>query len=463
MNCNRKIRSRYWLLSHLMMLATAVAGAQTSLQSLITQLQSLDPAVRDRAAIELGKTHSSRAVQPLIAVLNSSNLRVAEDAAEALGELDDVAAVQPLIDSLHHPYCAGIVESNRKAAAALSAIGMPAVPAIMQALTRTSYGVVGDISFELKPVLDAIHSPAIVLALTPLIKQPDYEARIYALDCLAAHPGSATVDAVLPMLNDPNLYVRSWAVRALGANMNDSRVLPALRNVVEHPVNDPKERGESQISAIRELGNLHDPTLIPVLIDGLQYSDIGLDEASAALIALGPVVVGPVIAALADTSRLEEARYWAAITLGRFPDDPRVLPALLTASHADKRRVREGVFVALARSTNPGFTDRLLTALAEDSYWRVRQLAAIALTTQDDPRTHDALLAALRDKDEQVRAAAASALSKHRDTDAVPAHIALLRSNSILDHQAAARALGEIGDPRAIGPLIAMLARPKLR
>jgi HEAT repeat protein len=440
----------------LLFATTGFASAQTSVLRLITQLQSPDPALRDAAAQQLGKSGNQRAIQPLIAALPDTNVRVANDAATALGELHATEAIQPLIDSLTHSYCAGIVFGNANAPVALTAIGMPAVPAMMQTLTHTSYGVSGDSSFQIAKALDAIHSPEIVPPLAALLQSLSYQTRIYAEERLAAHPGQATVDAVLPMLKDPNEYVRSWAVNALGSNMNDSRVLPALQAVVEEPT--PKSRTAPQIMAIRALAKQHDPALIPVLIDGLQYSDIGLDEASSALIALGPVVIEPLITALADDARPGEARYWAAVTLGEF-DDPRVLPALLDASHDSRRRVREGVFVSKTVHTNPGFTNRLLAALVDDNYWRVRQLSGYALAGHDDPRVNPALVDALRDSDENVRAAAANSLAKRHDGKAVPALLDYLHGRTTLDHQQAAEALGTLGDAHAITPLIRLLGR----
>ncbi len=445
------IRTQPRRLALVLIAVTSLAHAQTTVSQLLAELRSPDPAVRDSAAQQLGKTHSPRAIQPLIAALTDTNLRVANDAATALGTMRATEAVQPLIDSLTHSYCTGIVDGNAAAPAALAAIGMPAAPAIMQALTHTSYGVTGD--NQLGKALDAIHSPGIVPQIVPLLQSPNYWARIYAEQRLTPHPGQATVDALLPMLNDPNTYVRAWAVSALRANMDDPRVLPMVRNVVEHPLNvDAKERNVPQLFALQILNEQHDPALIPVLIDGLQFSDIGEDEASSALIALGQVTIDPLMAALADAARPEEARYWAAVTLGHF-DGPRVLNALLAASHDPKRHVREGAFVSATASTDPGFTDRLLTALAEDKYWRVRQLAGYSLATHDDPRINAALIAALKDPDENVRAAAADSLGKRHATEAVEPLIDCLHGKTALDHQQAALALGAIGDPRAIDPL----------
>lgn len=77
--------------------------------------------------------------------------------------------------------------------------------------------------------LDTIHLPEIVPPLAALLQSPSYVARMYAEERLAVHPGRATVDAILPMLNDSKVYVRDWAIRALGANMDDR--IPEMRRL----------------------------------------------------------------------------------------------------------------------------------------------------------------------------------------------------------------------------------------
>ena len=443
------IRPRHYRLALTLLAAASLAHGQTNVSRLLAELHSPDPTVRDNAVLQLGNSSSPRAIQPLIAALNDTNLRVAQDAATALGQLHDVAAVQPLIDSLHHSYCSGIVSSNPKAADALSAIGMSAVPAMLEALSHSSYGISDDISFELAKAFDGIRSPDIVQPLAALLSSPDYQTRIYAAQRLGAHPSAATVNALLPMLHDPNEYVRDHSIYALGENRTDPRVVPALREVAEEPPNSTHRSGYPQIAALRTLAKIHDPTLIPVFIDGLQYPDFGENEASKALIALGSIAINPLIAALADTARPQEARYWAAVTLGHF-DAPGVLAALLAASHDPKRRVREGAFISRTASNDAGFTDRLLTALAEDKYPRVRQLAGYALAGHNDPRVNPALIAALRDPDENVRAAAANSLGKRRATEAIPQLVDYMHGQTTLDHQQGAEALGMMRDPSAL-------------
>jgi len=445
------IRPRHYRLALTLLAAASLAHGQTNVSRLLAELHSPDPAVRDNAVLQLGNSSSPRAIQPLIAALNDTNLRVAQDAATALGQLHDVAAVQPLIDSLHHSYCSGIVSTNPHAAAALSAIGMPAVPTMLEAISDSSYGVSGDISSALIPAFDGIHSPDIVQPLAALLQSPNYQARIYAADRLAKHPGAPTVDALLPVLHDPNEFVRVNVIFALGENLQDPRVEPALRAVVMSAPEKNRLVVDEQVVAMRQLAKLHDPTLIPVFITGMQFSDatIGGPPGVTEVVAFGPVAIQPLIDALQDTSRPAVVRGGAALALGQF-DDPRVIPPLLAYAKDPSKSIRKGVMQGKVVDTDPAFTDMLLYALHNDTWARIRQLAGYDLADHNDPRVNPALIAALRDPDENVRAAAANSLGKRRATEAIPQLVDYMRGKTTLDHQQGAEALGTMRDPGAL-------------
>jgi len=100
--------------------------------------------------------------------------------------------------------------------------------------------------------------------------------------------------------------------------------------------------------------------------------------------------------------------------------------------------------------TDPAFTDMLLDALHNDTWARIRQLAGYDLADHNDPRVNPALIAALRDPDENVRAAAASSLGKRRATEAIPQLVDYMHGQTTLDHQQGAEALGMMRDPSAL-------------
>jgi HEAT repeat protein len=456
------IRPRLIRLILLLVAAASLAQAQTNVSRLLTELRSPYPAVRDSAVQQLAMSHSGRAIQPLIDALNDSNLRVAQDAATALGQLRSVAAVQPLIDSLHHNYCSGIVSTNPHAAAALSAIGMPAVPTMLEAISNSSYGVSGDISSGLIPAFDGIQSPDIVQPLAALLHSPNDQARIYAADRLAKHPGAPTVDALLPALHDPNEFVRFSVIVALGENLQDPRVEPALRAVVMSAPEKNRLVIDEQVAAMRQLAKLHDPALIPVFIAAMQFSDatIGGPPGVTEVAAFGPVAIQPLIDALQDTSRPAVIRGGAALALGQF-DDPRIIPPLLAYARDSSKSIQKGVMQGKVVDTDPAFTDMLLDALHNDTWARIRQLAGYDLADHNDPRVNPALIAALKDPDENVRAAAANSLGKRRATEAIPQLVDYMHGKTTLDHQQGAEALGAMRDPSALEAVREMRRRSK--
>ncbi len=72
------------------------------LTSLIEDLFDNDPELRQKAAIELGKTGDSKATIPLIEKLSDDKWFVRKRAAEALGLIGDEKAVEPLTKSIQH-------------------------------------------------------------------------------------------------------------------------------------------------------------------------------------------------------------------------------------------------------------------------------------------------------------------------------------------------------------------------
>ncbi len=72
----------------------------TSLETLLTNLQHENPDIRAEAATDLGE-HDGKVVLPhLIEALKDANIRVRANAAEALGLIKDKRAVPPLVEAL---------------------------------------------------------------------------------------------------------------------------------------------------------------------------------------------------------------------------------------------------------------------------------------------------------------------------------------------------------------------------
>ncbi len=133
----------------------------------------------------------------------------------------------------------------------------------------------------------------------------------------------------------------------------------------------------------------------------------------------------------------------------------------------DFRKQQEAA-VSLADSADPRAVDALIVAL-KDKNENVRASAAGALGRImqanasrgiRDLRVIEALIAALKDQNFEVRGSAVSALGYTKDPRVVEPLITALKDENERVRMSAAWTLGVIGDPRAVEPLIAALALP---
>lgn len=110
-------------------------------------------------------------------------------------------------------------------------------------------------------------------------------------------------------------------------------------------------------------------------------------------------------------------------TLGRLGDD-EALPALLLALKDREPLVCEEAALALSRYNSEAAYEALLASLRQnddDRSWSARRYAAEALGRLSDPRAVPALIEALRDDNPLVRPAVALALGRLGDKEAVAA------------------------------------------
>jgi hypothetical protein len=149
-------------------------------------------------------------------------------------------------------------------------------------------------------------------------------------------------------------------------------------------------------------------------------------------------------------------RSQAARDLG-LHDEPRVHEALLAAAADPSPVARAGVFEALGRLKIRRALPFLLSGLKDRSA-NVRAKAATALGQIGDAQALEPLLAALSDPEPEVRDNAIWALGSFRDGRALDALLKLNETQSA-NSMVYYGALGRIGDPRAIAPIIAAVKR----
>jgi HEAT repeat protein len=197
-------------------------------------LKHRSAAVRERAALAIGRIGDKRGTDTLIAMLeHEGNEPARAMAAFALGEMEDVQGESALMAVVEREkeslsVRARAVEALGKIAgvqANVDALGKISVERINQTLIAQLPG--SQSSPELKPLtsltiaaLMRIRSPASVEPLARQLKSNDAEIRAQAANALARLrlPIDAAVPVLIDELNDGDADVRANAARALGAS-----------------------------------------------------------------------------------------------------------------------------------------------------------------------------------------------------------------------------------------------------
>jgi len=257
-------------------------------------LKHRSAAVRERAALAIGRIGDKRGTDALIAVLEHEGSEPARAmAAFALGEMEDARGVSVLMAVVEREkeslsVRARAVEALGKIAgvqANVDALGKTAVERINQSLIAQLHG--SQTPLEQKPLtsltiaaLMRIRSPASVEPLVRQLKSNDAEIRAQAANALARlrQPIDAAVPALIEALNDGDVDVRANAARALGASKDARAVEPLLKLL-----DDESERAE--VNAVRALAALGDQRaegplieLGEILMWGPRYARLRDDE-----------------------------------------------------------------------------------------------------------------------------------------------------------------------------------------
>jgi cyclophilin family peptidyl-prolyl cis-trans isomerase/HEAT repeat protein len=230
-------------------------------------LKHRSAAVRERAALAVGRIGDKRGTDALIAMLEHEESAPARAmAAFALGEMEDARGVSALMAVVEREN-----ESSSARARAVEALGkIVGVQANADALGKTAVERINQsliaqlpdpqTSLEQKPLtsltiaaLMRIRSPASVEPLARQLKSNDAEIRAQAANALARlrQPIEAAVPALIEALNDGDADARANAARALGAS-KDARAIEPLVRLLD--VKNDRVR----VNAVRALSALND-------------------------------------------------------------------------------------------------------------------------------------------------------------------------------------------------------------
>ncbi len=307
-----------------------------SIKMLVGMLASEPAQLRMRAADNLGATGSAAAVPSLAGVLRDDpDPQVRAAAAAALGNIRSGDSVAALMQALRDPDW----RVRRQAAAALTAIGAPAIPSLVSALAAPEESVQA-MAVE---ALRGIGAPAFE-ALAPALGSDNPRARGNAAAALVPPAdGHAALPAVIKLVNDRDAYVRAQAAQALGA-FGGPEVMRALRQAMQD------ENPAVRAAATGACARIADGGAVDLLLVTLRDETALVRKNSA--MALGrigqPAAIDPLIATLKDAE--PDVRAAAAVALGALQVKAAV-PALIAAMADDHHCVGYAANDALFKIT----------------------------------------------------------------------------------------------------------------
>lgn len=428
-------------------------GGTHRLLHLAQCLDSEEPAIRRRAALQLAEAGDERAVDTLIEALENLDFRLNSQrlrAVNILGALRDTRAVSFLatLASCTIPITRTYPDKQMRIAAirALQNIGgTEAIAALRKAVFSVYY-------FWAEPNKEAVRALVALgddglLEYLLLLAQSQNEEAIIALGCLRDRRAT---DHLLDMLQQTALFPKEYpeqrfkraVIRALGES-GDERVFEALMQIVglglPLPLPPPQtwfDGHEEDIiaGAFAALGNLRDPRAVEALIQVAQSWPWG--EGSEGYWR----ATGNLITAL---GQLGDARAVKVIEYGLQPG--LCLRAAL---------------VALGQIGGDVVVEPLLNMSIKklSSFERELRVEVLSTLYTIDSRVREAILGALEDRHQNVRKQAVWVLGEHRERLAVEALIHHMNEDTPSVRKAARVALRKIGTKQALEALASQTA-----
>lgn len=236
-----------------------------------------------------------RAVRALATLATDVEGAVREAAYEAQGELGVAEALPQLVEAFDDPHrgarqaavlAAGRVDSQKSEPAIATLLVDPRAEMRFSALwTLSRFGS-----------LSAGH-------IVPLLRDPDEEVRVLAVDCLAELEATDRVEEVSALLQDPSDRARFAAASAL-ASLGDGRGVDLLRAAL---------RSDARaFEAAIKLGDLRDETSVPALANVTRQrlrSPILRAAAARGLVMMGDPRGEAVIRKIVRSWRIEARQY----------------------------------------------------------------------------------------------------------------------------------------------------------
>ncbi len=306
------------------------AQSDVSVKDLIPYLSDSDEGVRAAACDALGKVGNPAAIPYLLPMLHNTP-NVHRVAIGAIALIADRSGEQALIQALQNPN-----EDNEARAQAATGLGKIATPEAIAALVKalTDY----DLKVELAAVSGLARAglPA-VPALLEALKQPDARLRLRAAQALAGIQTQQADTGLIALLHDKDPQVRVEAARALGFEGNAPAVQPLVQLLGDRN-GDVAEAASNALAAIGAPAR-------PALIAALSGPDVEAYFAARALARQGQATVPLIQRAAQRAPRVER---WAVVALGAM-GGPEAANALQKLAASPDPQVRSSAEEALKR------------------------------------------------------------------------------------------------------------------
>jgi cyclophilin family peptidyl-prolyl cis-trans isomerase/HEAT repeat protein len=403
---------------------------------LIRLLESRQPAVRERAALALGRVGLPEAVEPLSRRLADERAEVRQMAAFALGLIGDTGARPALLKALGD----GSPIVQGRAAEALGLIGdkADAAPVGEMLQGHVKAGALDgldpdDLSYPLAPAVEASR-----LALYALTRLGSFEGLQSSILDAAGKPVSRwwpvayslqrinderAASALAALLETPGRYTAAFAAKGLGRSPSP-QTLAALRRIV----NERHAHPMVVVQSMRTLATAGDAAALPLLMKMVVDRATDVTLRLEAMSAFGSLVGPPQVELLLDLlSHPEPAiRAIAVRTLARV--DAEAFLSSLASLDADEHwtvRVAQAQALGTVQAERGGI--RLLSMLA-DRDARVIPAVLAALVASKAPAAERLAVERLKAEDFAVRAAAAAALADLKAVSQVPPLVDALKA-----------------------------------
>jgi HEAT repeat protein len=194
---------------------------------LISLLQDPQPAIRQTAALSLGKIASAEAVPGLILALRDTDPLVRQYSAWALGNVGEQ------------------VKAEAEASVALLPLLEDPIPAVAESAAQ-AIGSIGA-------------GPQVIGRMVAILKEGSLQARRAAILGLGLLESPLAYDGFLHALLEDDAQIRQRAIAALG-ELGERRAVPAIVTRLRH---DPESAVRTE--AAYRLGTLGDESVLPVL------------------------------------------------------------------------------------------------------------------------------------------------------------------------------------------------------